>query len=176
MKENKKVVWFIVSALGMYLAWFILYGFWLSNFDTWLTVKLAETSAVFLRITGYAAEANKSNLIIDGYNLVHVDTPCNGMELMALFAGFIIAFPGPVLKKLIFIPIGIFLINFLNILRIAGLALNAFYSYETLEFNHKYTFTIIVYAFIFGLWMLWVKKYSSLNNYAVTTAPQQQTA
>jgi hypothetical protein len=33
---------------------------------------------------------------------------------------------------------------------------------ESLEFNHKYTFTLLVYSLIFALWMLWVNRYSNL--------------
>jgi len=54
---------------------------------------------------------------------------------------------------------GIVLIFALNVLRVVGLAIvQKNVSEKWLEFNHTYTFTIIVYAFIFGLWLIWVNK------------------
>ena len=39
-------------------------------------------------------------------------------------------------------------------------ALIANYNYYYLDFNHTYTFTFIAYSVVFGLWMLWVNKFS----------------
>jgi hypothetical protein len=41
-----------------------------------------------------------------------------------------------------------------------SLALIQYKAPEYLDFNHHYTFTVIVYAFIFLLWMIWVNKFS----------------
>jgi exosortase/archaeosortase family protein len=81
--------------------------------------------------------------------------------LYALFAGFVLAFPGPVRRKLWFIPLGIAAIYLLNIIRIGVLALNHLYYHESVEFNHHYTFSFVVYACIFLLWMLWARRLSS---------------
>ncbi|MEJ8800551.1 exosortase X [Pontibacter sp. H249] len=170
MKEYNKVLRFLILALGLCFGWFILYDLWLSGFDDWLTSKVVYLSVGFLNLIGYNAEARNIMIQIDGKDTVYVYHACNGMVLMALFVGFIIAFPGPPLKKLLFIPAGLFVINLLNVIRVAALAVNAHYSNHTLDFNHKYTFTIIVYAAIFGLWMLWVKKYSNLGKHVNTQA------
>ncbi len=55
------------------------------------------------------------------------------------------------------------LVEHANVLRVAALSLNHMYSRGTVDFNHKYTFTVLVYAFIFFLWHLWVKYFSSLK-------------
>jgi exosortase/archaeosortase family protein len=73
------------------------------------------------------------------------------------FALFVIAFPGSVKKKLWFIPLGIVIIHFANVLRVIGLAAINYVAPQYLEFNHTYTFTILVYGIIFLLWMWWVK-------------------
>ena len=97
---------------------------------------------------------------IDGTHGVLIGAPCNGLNLFALFAGFIIIFPGKIIQKLIFIPIGILIIHVINIFRLVALALVVLYKPESLEFNHKYTFTIVVYAFIFVMWIIWVNKFA----------------
>ena len=170
MSEYSKVIRFLLYCLGMCFGWFILYDFLLSSFDDYLTNMVVNMSVGFLQLAGYNAESKNIMIQIDGRDTVYVYHACNGMVLMALYVGFIVAFPGPVLKKLLFIPFGILTINMLNILRVAALALNSFYADHTLEFNHKYTFTIIVYAAIFGLWMLWVKRYSGIQTNVGTSA------
>jgi exosortase family protein XrtF len=97
---------------------------------------------------------------IDGSHGVWVGDSCNGLTLFALFAGFVFAFPGPVIKKLWFIPAGLVAIHLLNVLRVTALALIQYYAPQYLEFNHTYTFTIIVYGFVFALWYLWATKLS----------------
>jgi exosortase/archaeosortase family protein len=57
-----------------------------------------------------------------------------------------------------FIPLGIVLIYCLNVLRIIGLSFNKYYDYQSADFNHHYTFTVIVYAGIFALWMWWATR------------------
>lgn len=176
MREHNKVLRFLIYSLSLCFGWFLIYDFWLSPLDNWLTLRVVNTTVYFLNIVGYNADAKGIMVQIDGIDTVFVYHACNGMVLMALFAGFILAFPGPFLKKIIFIPTGITVIYIINILRVFALALNAHHFHHTLTFNHKYTFTIIVYAAIFVLWMLWVKRYSGLNKYVKTTKPEVSAA
>ena len=70
-----------------------------------------------------------------------------------------LVYPGSWKKKLWFIPFGIITIHLINVLRIIGLALTVFYfpDPELLDFNHTYTFTVLVYGYVFYLWFLWSK-------------------
>jgi hypothetical protein len=47
--------------------------------------------------------------------------------------------------------------------RAASLALIQFYNPAYLEFNHHYTFVVIVYGIIFGLWIIWVNRLTTLK-------------
>lgn len=170
MREHSRVIRFILYSLGLCISWFILYDFLLGSLDEWLTFKVVDSSIILLKLIGYNAEAHNTMVQINGQDVVFVNHACNGMVLIALFTGFILVFPGPLYKKLIYIPVGILLINFLNIVRVVGLSLNAYHHYHTLNFNHKYTFTFLVYAAIFALWMLWVKKYSGLPKHGRANA------
>ena len=53
---------------------------------------------------------------IDGSGGLWIGDNCNGIALFGLFSGFIIAFPGKWWKKIIYIPIGIVLIEFVNVI------------------------------------------------------------
>ena len=171
MNDSKQIIRFLATAFGLYIAWYLCHDIliptdnfvdsWLSNTETWLS---SET----LKLIGYKASAETNLLYINGFPVVSVSNGCNGMVLFALFTGFIIAYPGPWKTKLFFIPAGVFLIFLLNLLRIIALALNSWHSRHTLEFNHKYTFAFVVYAFIFAFWMIWIKRYAQPA--AITTS------
>lgn len=161
---NRLLFRFLLVAAAMYLVWFLGYEQWLApdgRLDTVLCSNIARSSVAVLQALKFPATL-ASNLqplvLMNGHESVIVGAPCNGLVLYALFAGFVLAFPGPWVHKMWFIPAGILLIWVLNVLRVAALAINQHYSHQTVDFNHHYTFTFVVYSCIFGLWMLWARR------------------
>jgi exosortase family protein XrtF len=161
---NRLLFRFLLMATLMYLGWFFGYEQWLAQdgrLDAALCNQITGAGVALLRLCGFAAAVDPAHpnlVLMNGQQSVVVGPPCNGLVLYALFGGFVLAFPGPWQRKLWFIPAGILLIWCLNVLRVAALALNQYYSHQTVDFNHHYTFTFVVYAFIFGLWMLWARR------------------
>lgn len=100
---------------------------------------------------------------IDGSNGVWVGSNCNAISLFNLFISFIIAYPGKWKHKFWFIPSGILIIHTLNILRVVALAIISFKAPQSLQFNHTYTFTFLVYSFILYFWMIWANRISKLK-------------
>ena len=92
---------------------------------------------------------------VAGHAGVQIGAPCDGVALFALFAIFILAFPGPIFRKAWFIPAGIALLHLANIGRVVFLTRIQATSPEWLEFNHDYTFTVLIYGLVFALWYLW---------------------
>lgn len=166
LSGNRRLVRFILIATAMYLVWFFGYERWLAldgRLDTALCIQIAHSSAALLRTFGFDASldaVSPSVLLMNKKAAVIVGVPCNGLVLYALFAGFVLAFPGPWRRKLWFIPAGMALIWVLNVLRVGALALNHHYAHQSVDFNHHYTFTFVVYSCIFGLWMLWARRLS----------------
>ncbi|MBF9236365.1 archaeosortase/exosortase family protein [Hymenobacter sp. BT683] len=162
--SNRVLYRFIFTASVLFLIWFFGYDQWLKQdgrLDAVLCGHIAASGASFLRLLGFDSTVNaqQSNLILlNNQPAVSVGAPCNGLVLYALFAGFVAAFPGPWQRKLWYIPAGIIVIWFLNVLRVAALAINQHYYQRSADFNHHYTFTFIVYGFIFALWMLWARR------------------
>lgn len=164
---------FLLKGLGLYAAWYVLYERWLhplGSLDRMVIRSLEQASYFVLEKLGYStlAESHVENIRtigIDGTHGLWIGDPCNGLTLFALFTGFVIAFPGPLKKKLWFIPIGILAIHVLNVIRIVGLSLIIYYfpDPEVLDFNHTYTFTMIVYGFVFFLWYLWSSKLAGMD-------------
>lgn len=161
---NRLLVRFLIVATVLYLAWFFGYEQWLAHdgrLDALLCRQIAEGAAAVLRLSGFNASVSAEHaslLLLNNNPAVVVGPPCNGLVLYTLFGGFVVAFPGPWLRKLWYVPAGIAGIWVLNVLRVVALALNHEYAPGSMDFNHHYTFTFVVYAFIFGLWMLWAKK------------------
>lgn len=161
---NQLLFRFLLVAAAMYLAWFFGYEQWLAHdgqLDAALCQNITSSSVAVLQTLGFPAALDThipTLVLMAGEQSVIVGPPCNGLVLYALFAGFVLAFPGPWARKAWFIPAGITLIWALNVVRVAALAINHHYSHQTVDFNHHYTFTFVVYACIFGLWMLWARR------------------
>lgn len=161
---NRLLVRFFLVATSLYLLWFFGYQQWLAHdgrLDAFLCAQIAASGAQLLRLLGFAATVDVADaklLLVSSLPAVSVGPPCNGLVLYALFGGFVLAFPGPWRRKFWFIPTGILLIWGLNILRVAALAINHHYAHRSVDFNHHYTFTVVVYGFIFGLWLLWARR------------------
>ena len=159
---------FVATASLLYALWEALYELWLHpqrSLELLVVDNLVLLCSGILKLLGYqlitAPVLNENIRIgIDGTYGLFIADSCAGITLFALFAGFIIAYPGPIIKKLIFIPLGLITIHLINVLRIAGLCIITFHAPEYLDFNHHYTFTIIVYTYVFLLWVLWVSKFS----------------
>ena len=161
---------FLLTAALLYVGWYLLYSRLIHSsslgysFDSALCHHIAQASAWVLRLAGFesfAGGADGTFLHLGGYHVVTVGWQCDGLPMMALFAGFVLAYPGPWRTKLWFIPAGVLFIHGINVLRVVGLALNQMYWRSSMEFNHHYTFTIIVYGFIFWLWTIWVRRFAN---------------
>lgn len=158
---------FLLVAGGLLLSWLICYEGYLKHLgqlDAFLTFSTAQAGQQMLSAFGYntSLETFEDGILLSLQNvpLLKIADNCNGLAVFALFSGFIVAFPGQWKKKIWFIPCGIFALFFLNALRVTALILIYLYHPDWVDFNHKYTFTLIIYAFVFGLWMLWVSRFA----------------
>jgi len=145
------------------IVWFVVYQYYIRP-HTILDITVVKATLVLskkmLTLLGHKAFIEDRNLRIAGTSGLWVGDNCNAISLFALFSGFILCFPGNIKSKLWFIPTGIVLIFLLNCIRMVVLAITDVYSRKWTEFNHSYTFNIIIYGFIFFLWMYWVNRYS----------------
>jgi exosortase family protein XrtF len=159
------IVRFLVSILLLLLLWYCLYNLWLhpnETLDLFVIDKTLSASKWILELLGYSVYTGVDRLIgVDGASGLWMGDNCNAISLFAQFSGFIIAYPGKIKFKVPYIIMGILSIEVLNIIRVVTLAILDTKSRAWTEFNHTYTFTIIIYAFIFMLWMIWVNKFSS---------------
>lgn len=167
--KGNKIVRFLLYAAVLYTGWLLLYYLFIKTSTSWdyhLNYNIVELAKVFFSIFDVNAvietESDHVILLLDAgnYRGIWVGDECNGFTLFSIFTIFIVAFPGQIRSKLWYIPLGLIIIHFANVIRVMALVLINNYYPEYLDFNHLYTFTIFVYSIIFMLWYIWAKKYA----------------
>ena len=161
---------FLLLAASLYAAWYLLYSFVLHPWgalDSGVINSLIVWSGTILTLLGYdliPEPVNADNIRtigVEGGHLLWIGDPCNGVGLFAVFLIFLIAYGGPWKHKLWFGTLGILTIHLVNALRVAALCIVVSINYEWLNFNHDYTFYVIVYGWVFFLWYIWVKRFAT---------------
>ena len=155
----------------MWFGWMLFYGiiFKESQINDPMTRIEARMTAFVLRQMGYDAkldeklshtlvrEEGKQNelyISIDNKPLIGIASACNGVELFALFLGFLFAFGGR--KKIFsFLIFGLSSIYLINLFRIIMIAWVTMFDKQQADFHHHYTFMFIVYGYILWLWHRW---------------------
>jgi exosortase family protein XrtF len=165
-EEFKPTIFFLIKFLGFYLVMNMCYGLYVTSYDPStdpVTRWSTEQTAQMLLVTNHQIEVRDHDkkattaLRYKNRSIVSVYEGCNGVNIIIIFLGFLFAF-GPYSKKLIwFIPAGILMIHFFNLVRIGGLFLITLYKPTWLYFTHKYLFTAFIYAIVFFLWLWWVR-------------------
>jgi exosortase family protein XrtF len=85
---------------------------------------------------------------------------CNALSVIILFIAFVIAFTGKIRTTVLYILGGSLLIHFLNVARIAALAVLLYRFPEYEEMLHGVIFPLFIYGVVFILWVIWVNKFS----------------
>jgi exosortase/archaeosortase family protein len=194
-KKYKNLIWYVTKMILFTIPLFIVFSilrskpgvqvyvsesFPVYDFSKFLMVcsrKLLllfnyDTSFVFTKnIYYYGVFA----IQIKGGVQTFIGFSCLAIGLMWLFMVMIIAYSGSWKTKLWYIPSGIILIQFLNVLRISYLTwLGRFgesFDSKTLsifglvELNHHAIFNILIYIVIFFMFILWVEVFSKKRSH-----------
>ena len=158
------IVRFLIAVFSLYLLWILLYKFWIhpsERADLFVDDVITSSTKWILELLGYTVFSGSDRVIgIDGTGGFWIGDDCNGIYEIVVFSIFIIAYSGKWRYKIPYILIGIVIIEILNIFRVVCLAIIDTYSHAWQQFNHTYTFKIIIYAVVFGLWIFWVNRFS----------------
>ena len=179
MQNNKTVIIFLAKFFGTYLLLFLIYSFYLSKNQKTaaifacapVTKTVAEQSQYLLNSVGYDAiviehpNEPSMKIIINGKFVARVIEGCNAVSIIILFIAFIVAFASGFKKTALYILFGSLVIYFINIVRIAIIAL-AMYKYPAYEnILHSIIFPGIIYGITFLLWFIWIQKFSKLKRW-----------
>jgi exosortase family protein XrtF len=164
---DKKLVFIFLKITALYAIWYVVYQLWLvpqGKFDAWMNENVAYGGWVFVRALGYDGCIEGTNICVNIVSTVKVNTGCNGFEIYCIFAGFIIIFASKFWKTLAYIVIGIMIIYVSNIVRVGLLAIDHYKRMHLFNFNHKFTYVVILYGIVFMLWYIWVTRFSLYTN------------
>ena len=175
---------FLGKAFLFFVIWKLIYSFFLFDSqvaDNFLTTHVGEASVKVLNslgsMSGFTAinESvwephygefqifNMSVIYHNGERILNIANACNGLELLVLYVGFIVCMPSSFKRKLLYIVIGVVLLDVVNILRCVGLIYLREYFHAYFDFAHHYLFKIIVYSSTFILWVIYSRKIQLKN-------------
>ena len=169
---------FLGKALLFFIAWKIIYNVFLYDskyLDKPLSTHVADCSVLVLNnlsMGGFVAKREMDSYIFEGGKTTHeisviyhnnqrvlsIANVCNGLELMVLYIGFIICMPSAFKRKVIYIVLGVIILDFVNILRCIGLIYLREYYHNYFQFAHHYLFKAIVYTTTLLIWVLYTRK------------------
>ncbi len=130
------------------------------QFNDMLKLNLVYFSRLVLEALGYDIVVLGNDVIkVRGYGGVGIGNYCLALELFVLFVALVGSYPAPLKHKLWFIPAGVLAIHGINVLRITGLNLLTVYAPAYADFNHHFTFRLVVFVFILVMYSLFVKRF-----------------
>lgn len=140
---------------------------YISNYlkDT-ITIKTLSSGTIWishhlLGLFNLENTVTNNNVIkITGTNGVLIAYSCLGIRHIMHFTGFMAVIKGYWKNKIWFIPAGIIIILFVNIIRIVIVAFVQKNYPDLLESIHFYLGRIMIYGSILSLWIIWFVKFS----------------
>ena len=160
----------IISFHFLYLGWQAL-GYWpvgrlVHKLMVW-SVNMVYHQACFVLdrvlhvdITTLSRQRLISTLNKDGgWARVVIAPECASLKQWMHWLFLMILFPGPWKHKLWYIPAGLVIIEWTNVVRICGVLLMQVPFPNSFHIAHDYIFKVFFYLVIFLMWVLWVEKF-----------------
>jgi exosortase/archaeosortase family protein len=174
---DNKIALFLLKFLALFLSWNVLNEYLIETAGSGTFIvrvwfygyHILLKSLMFLSVpltsvfTDVQITTTYNTIILGNHGFLFIGHPCLCADVIFLFTFFIIAYPGRWKAKLWYIPLGIVAIQLINVMRIVAFCLLKIYHPEMLRINHKYIFNIIVLAFVFVFWIIWIARYSEVD-------------
>lgn len=169
IQEFKPTLLFLGKFVALYFIGNLLYGLYVTSYEPHpdpVTNLVTRQTSWTLNSLNWENEIEdnltrpSTFIIYGGHRILSVYEGCNGLNVMIIFAAFIVAF-GPITKTILwFIPMGLVIIHLFNLIRILLLFFVSLEFPDFLYIVHKYIFTGIIFFIVFLLWIGWVKFYA----------------
>ena len=163
-EKVRAVFWFCLITVVIHFSWrfwaiqlnyFPVKGFMVA-ISGFLTDQVYDQSLwVVKNILRMNIEAYANVMLCDNGAGISVVESCSGVKQIMQFALLMLVFPGPWKHKLWYIPMGMIIVHFTNILRISILVVVAKHSPANIEYVHDTYVRIMFYVVIFILWLIW---------------------
>jgi len=95
----------------------------------------------------------------DTYSYVTVAPECTSLKQWMHWLFLMLIFPGPWKHKAWYIPLGLVIVEFTNVVRVVGIALFLRPFPHDFALAHDVIFKIMFYVVIFLMWVIWVEKF-----------------
>ena len=94
-----------------------------------------------------------------GWARVVIAPECASLKQWMHWIFLMVLFPGPWKHKMWYIPAGLVIIEWTNVVRICGVLMMQIPWPNSFHLAHDYIFKVFFYLVIFLMWMLWVEKF-----------------
>lgn len=157
----------IFSFHFLYLFWNEVVGFWpvrgaVDRLFVWASALLFDQSTWTLEHIFNIDILTKDQTIVfmnheNWLSHVTVAPECTSLKQWLHWLFLMLIFPGPWKHKAWYIPLGLVVIEFINVVRVVGISLFLIRFPHGFEFAHDYIFKTMFYVFIFLMWVVWVE-------------------
>lgn len=157
LRSRPELIRFLAIMAVAYAVWFLVYDLWLlpdGRLDGWLSTRVAAWSGGLLSLLGYGVEVRGTQVWM-GQTGIELVAGCNGLSVLSLFVGFVVAFPGAWLRRAWYIPFGVLVLVLTNIVRCAVLLVLLDRMPGAFDLAHGGPGLVVFYAVVFLLWVLW---------------------
>ena len=155
--HDARVLRFAAIMAACYAVWFAVYDLWLlpdGRLDAWLSTEVAAWTGGLLTALGQDVRVDGREVWMGGAG-IQLIAECNGLSVLSLFVGFVLAYPGRWSRRAWFIPLGIVVIQAVNVLRCAVLLALLGRSQAAFDVGHGSGGLLVFYAVVFALWVVW---------------------
>ena len=164
----------IISFHYLYLGWQAL-GYWpikeaIDKLSIWSVNRVFRESCwVLQHLLGIDITTVTSHRVIaalsteGGFVKVSIAPECASLKQWFHWLFLMLLFPGPWKHKAWYIPAGLVIVEFTNVVRICGILLMQIQwpGPNTFHIAHDYIFKAFFYFIIFLMWVLWVEKFKN---------------
>jgi exosortase/archaeosortase family protein len=165
-KNFRDVFWFAVITLAIHYS----YRFWANSLHYWPIrawmneLQQSLTGWVFVQslwvdqhILSIPVMVSGQTLNFDNGSWISINGSCAGDKQILQFMLLLLIYPGPWKHKLWYIPMGMVIIHFTNVLRIVLLSLVSISKPEWWHLAHNTVLRGMFYVVILALWIVWIE-------------------
>lgn len=161
----------ITNPDGIYVHWLDTH---LNYITFWRNMYISASSFV-LEMLGYTVYRNELGLSVKDHSGFKMVYSCLGYGLISCVSAFTLVFPKPYKSKLIFLVIGISVINMLNTIRLILIALYYKTTPLTPDTNHHSLYNWVIYSTLIIITYIWINTpYSKKTSTREITLPEHQ--
>jgi exosortase family protein XrtF len=166
MKRNRAALIFIAKFIILYLVLNTGYGLFVEFYMPLpdpLTIAVSRQTAALISLFSESPvlaiiQSGYVNLIRHGQSVVSVYEGCNSANVLIVHLSFIVSFHSGVARTGVFLLVTSIMLYAINLIRVVLLFETALHYPNYLYFIHKYLLTGGIYAFVFLMWYIWIKR------------------